>query len=246
MVIASAGRCRIFPLLISTLLVTACPQGSAPKPDELDDSRASLPTYGSRVPDAAIRLSVSGTVVSWNGMSYDTEDANWRSRFPTSKEMLIAPVADTYLAQVGRLLAHLDEQGASTWLLHPGGERAFAVKLRDQKAFGQWLDEAKPGRIRIIQREDGLELQTSVGKLAGSDSRGPTLPVRGGKLDLLALRRGLEQLKWRFKNGDEVCVVPSFGTELGKIAQVFSGCFESDNRPYFQRLCWVYPRNETR
>jgi hypothetical protein len=155
--------------------------------------------------------------------------------------VLLVPDEDTYLAQVAPLLSRLDDAGAEVWLLHPGGEVAFRLVLRDEAAFGAWLDEAKPGRIRIIQRADGLELQTSIGKLPGKDPGGPTIPLRGGALDIALLREALQKLKGRFGT-EELCVVPSFGTELAKTAHVLSGDYSAMGEPIFRELCLVYPR----
>jgi len=46
----------------------------------------------------------------------------------------------------------------------------------------------------------------------------------------------------RFKGADEACLVPSFGTEVSKVAQSFSAYFREEDTPTFASLCLVYPR----
>ena len=106
---------------------------------------------------------------------------------------LLVPDTDTYMAEVAPLLAALDDAHVETWILHPGGTVAFPVRLRDEAAFDAWLDEPKPGKLRIIQRQDGLELVSGVGKVLGPDPNGPTVPVRGGHLDIATTREGLDR-----------------------------------------------------
>jgi hypothetical protein len=153
----------------------------------------------------------------------------------------LVPDAEVFLVQAAPLLAQFDDGQVETWLLHPGGEVAFRLALRDEPAYRAWLDEAKPGKVRIIQRADGLEVQSAVGKLQGADPNGPTVPLRGGKLDVALLREGLLKLKARFES-DELCVVPSFGTEVAKVAEVLSGNYREMGEPIFHDVCLVYPR----
>ena len=125
---------------------------------------------------------------------------------------------------------------------HPTEAVAYPVVLRDEEGFRAWLDEAKPGKVRIIQRADGFELQTNVGKLPGADPNGPTVPLRGGQQDLATLRRGLARLKERFTVTEDVCYVPSFGSELRAITAAFSADYRAPGKPLFRQLCLVYPR----
>ena len=156
--------------------------------------------------------------------------------------VLLYSPADAYMVQAAPLLAVLDDLGAELFVGHPGAAVAYRVTLRDEPAFRTWLDEPKPGRIRIIQRADGFEVQTNIGKLPGGDPNGPTVPLRGGVQDLMLLRRGLLRLKERFKTADEVCVVPSFGMELKAVATAFSSTYKDEDEPIFGALCLVYPR----
>jgi hypothetical protein len=156
--------------------------------------------------------------------------------------VLLVPGAEVYLAQVAEQLARLDDAGAQVYLLHPEGQVAYPITLRDEPAFQAWLDEPKPGRVRVIQRSDGFELQTNVGKLPGADPNGPTVPLRGGQPDLALLRRGLGKLKERFTVTPDLCFVPSFGTELTRVAAAMSADYQESGQPIFEELCLVYPR----
>jgi len=208
--------------------------------------RAPLVLWGSEPPEqrTVLRLDGGRIRIGPSAVLEDPiEDKLFLDRIGHSKRVLLEPIGDTYLAQVVPLLAALDDARVETWLAHPDQPIAFKLSLRDQKAFRQWLDEAKPGKIRIIQRADGLELQTNIGKLPGPDPNGPTIPTRAGGLDIARLRIGLEKLKGRFGSTD-ACVVPSFGTELRHIAEVLSGFYRGPGEPIFPEICLVYPREE--
>jgi hypothetical protein len=188
------------------------------------------PVFGQKLPEGALRLKLD------SGREIDPSAA------ASAKVVLLEPDADVYLAQVQPLLEALDDGGVETWLLHPAGGVAFKLLLRDEAAFQAWLDEPRPGKIRVIQRADGYELSTNVGKLPGPDPNGPSVPIRGGQLDLATLRRGLGLLRDRFKKAEDVCIVPSFGTELQKVALSLSSFFEGADDPIFGEQCLVYPR----
>lgn len=159
------------------------------------------------------------------------------------KAVLLSFDEETYLAQLAPRLAELDDLNAEVWLKHPRKAIAFKVRLMDEPAFQQWLTEPVPGQLRIVQRADGLELTTNMGKLPGFDPNGPSIPVRGGKLDIASLRASLEKLKQRFgSKATQVCLLPSFGTELWKITEVMSGTFRSNGDAIYEDLCLVYPR----
>jgi hypothetical protein len=159
-----------------------------------------------------------------------------------SRPALLVPDQDSYLAQAAPLLAALDDARRAVWLLHPSGTVAFKLLLRDEKAFDAWLDEPKPGKIRVIQRQDGLELVTGVGKLPGPDPNGPTVPVRGGRLDVATARLGLQRLRQRFPGATDACLVPSFGTELRAVGVALSAFWSGPAQPLFDPVCLVYPR----
>jgi hypothetical protein len=161
-------------------------------------------------------------------------------------KVLLVPVGDTYLAQVTPLLAALDDARAEVWLRHPQGPFAFKVKLRDEHAWQEWIDEPVPGKLRIIHRADGFELQTNMGKLPGGDPNGPSVPVRGGRMDLPTLRKGMERVKQRFKDAPDVCFVPSMGMPLADIAAALAANYPSADQPIFGELCLVYPRPRAR
>ncbi len=148
---------------------------------------------------------------------------------------------DTFLAEVAPVLGMLDRSAIETWLVHPAAAVAFKLALKDERAFQSWLDQPIPGRIRVVQRADGLELQTGLGKLAGPDPNGPTIPLREGQLDLRLLRQSLLSLQRRFQNANDACLVPSFGTELAKIATALSGFYRAPGERIFSEICLVYP-----
>jgi hypothetical protein len=159
--------------------------------------------------------------------------------------IVLVPDEDTYLAQVAPLLATLADGKEEVWLKHPEAELAFKLKLRDAPEFQAWIDEPVPGKLRVIQRGDGFELQTNLGKLPGGDPNGPTVPLRGGKLDLTTLQRGFQRIQAKFKSAPDVCFVPSFGTELQKVARSMSANYLSADSAYFPETCLVYPRPAT-
>lgn len=154
--------------------------------------------------------------------------------------VLLAVEGDTYLAQAAPLFAALDDAHLAVWLLHDAGV-AFPLRLRDERAFDAWLDEPKPGKIRMVQRQDGLELMSGMGKLPGPDPNGPTVPVRGGRLDIATARQGLQRLQQRF-HAPDACLVPSFGTELRAVATALTAFWVGPHEQLFAELCLVYPR----
>jgi len=81
-----------------------------------------------------------------------------------------------------------------------------------------------------------------MGKLHGGDPNGPTVPVRGGQLDLATLRKGLETLQKRFVSAPDYCFLPSFGMELSQTARAMAANYLSPETAYFPGTCLVYPR----
>ncbi|MBX5483315.1 MAG: hypothetical protein IRZ16_15950 [Myxococcaceae bacterium] len=212
-----------------------------------------VPVYGDEVPKDAVRIELKGEAVTIAGQPFDPTKpdaaAAVRQRIPEGRPALIAPDADTFLAQAAPLFAALDVARVPTYLLHPSGRVAFRVTLSDEHDFQNWLDNPRPaavGRIRIIHRADGYELQTSIGKLPGGDPNGPSVPRRGGQWDLARLRGALGALKGRFSTDEESCIVPSFGMELSAVATTLTGYYTADGERYFDALCLVYPRPVTK
>ncbi len=148
----------------------------------------------------------------------------------------------TYLAQVIPLLVALDDAHAEVWLKHPDAPWAYQLTLKDEAGYQAWLDDPGPGKVRVIERADGYELTTALGKLLGPDPNGPTVPVRGGKLDLATLQKGLDRVKERFKAAGELYLVPSYGTDLTALARTAAANWLSDDQVVFAQTCWVYPR----
>ncbi len=190
-----------------------------------------LAPTGPAVPSGAGRVALAGE--RWGAV-------------PESGPVVLVPDEDTFLVQISPLLEHLQRDRREVWLKHPEVEVAYRVTLRDETDFQAWLDELEPGKVRVIHRADGFELSTNMGKLPGVDANGPTVPVRGGKMDLTTLQRGFEKVRGRFKDAPDVCFVPSFGMELAQVARAMAANYERADAPYFEGLCLVYPRRPAR
>jgi hypothetical protein len=194
-----------------------------------------LDVVGPAPPEKAVRLDLDGEQVTSNGAPFDLKTVK------QDDDVLLAPVGETYLVQIAPVLAALDDVGADAFLLHPDKPIAWPIDLRDEGAFQSWIDDPEPGKVRVIQRADGFELQTNLGKLAGQDPNGPTVPVRGGQLDLKTLQRGLEKVALHFKTKD-VCFVPSFGTEVAQVSRAIATNWKTADTAWFPMACLVYPR----
>ncbi len=199
------------------------------------------PVFGAPVEAGAARLALSVGGGTLGGEAVSPEALKGKVH---GAEVLLVAVDEVFLAQAAPYLAALSDAGAKVSLLHPAGEVAFPVELKDEPAFQAWIDEAKPGKVRVIQRADGFEVQTNMGKLPGADPNGPTVPLRSGQLDVAVLRRALEKLKARFDTAPDVCFVPSYGTELKALATAMTANYRADQAPVFARTCWVFPRGK--
>ena len=200
--------------------------------------------YGEEVPAQALRLELAGEAVRLGSQSFTPSrpaEASSLAEGVRGKAVLVVPDADSFMAQTSELLEVLRDSAAEVWLKHPDAAVAYRLVLRDEEGFREWLAEVAPGKLRIIQRSDGFELSTSVGKLPGGDPNGPSVPVRGGKQDIATLRKGLERLKGRFKTAEDLCLVPSFGTEVAQAARALSGVYTALGEPLFETLCLIYP-----
>ncbi|WP_375741768.1 hypothetical protein NR800_18810 [Corallococcus interemptor] len=203
------------------------------------------PVWGEPLPDDVLRLELSGEQVRLGAEAFTPARAPDSARLAErvrGRDVLIAVGdADTFLAQVSDALAVLRTQADGVWLQHPDAPVAYRVVLRDEQGFRAWLEEVAPGKLRVIQRADGFELTTSVGKLPGPDRNGPSVPVRGGRQDIATLRRELARLKTRFTTSDDLCLVPSFGTEVVQVARALGGTYVAPREGLFDTLCLVYP-----
>ncbi|GMT96982.1 hypothetical protein KH5H1_11010 [Corallococcus caeni] len=205
----------------------------------------SAPVYGEPLPDDVLRLELSGDRARLGAEALVPArgpDAARLAERVRGRDVLVAVEdADTFLAQVSDTLAVLRTQARAVWLQHPDAPVAYRLVLRDEQGFRAWLEEVAPGKLRIIQRADGFELTTSVGKLPGPDRNGPSVPVRGGRQDIATLRRELARLKGRFTTSDDLCLVPSFGTEVAQVARALGGTYVAPEEGLFDTLCLVYP-----
>lgn len=233
---------------LKSLAPAPLPALAAPAPASKDAKEPVAPpveVYGEPVPAKALRLELAGESVRLEGESLAPavrpEDAARLAAKVKGQVALVVPDADTFLVQTSELLALLRDNASEVWLKHPDAPVAYPLLLRDEQGFQAWLQEAAPGKLRIIQRADGFELTTSIGKLPGPDANGPSVPVREGRQDIATLRRGLGLLKHRFTTADDICLVPSFGTEVAQAARALSGVYSGPGQSFVETLCFVYP-----
>jgi hypothetical protein len=256
------GKTSKAVLVMSGLLVACTEKPAAPPPPDLKSAAppplqpldpaeaafqvAPAAVFGEEPPSKALHLSLKAgrAKLGEEDFALDSPDAMRALQAKVKgAAVLIAAPSDTFLAQAAPALEALDEAGASVWIQHPSDARAaFPVLLRDEASFQMWIDEPKLGKVRAIQRADGFELTTKIGKLPGADPNGPTVPLRGGQMDIATLRRGLARLKERFSKADDACLLPSFGTELQSIARALTGFWSAPGEPIFSQVCLVYPR----
>lgn len=244
-VVGSGCEERKAPPLSSLAPAPLTPLGAAATDAGSDPHRpVPAPVWGAPLPEGAVRVTfrrgqaqAGAAVVS---LGADAGVAPLLAAIGKGPVLLV-PDDQVYMAEAAPLLAALDDARVPAWLLHPGGAVAFQVELRDEPAFDTWLDEPKAGKLRVIQRQDGLELVSGIGKLPGPDPNGPTVPVRGGRLDVATAREGLQRLQLRF-HAPDACLVPSFGTELRAVGSVLSAFWAGPKEPLFARVCLVYPR----
>lgn len=169
-------------------------------------------------------------------------DGDTMPELPANGPILLTASEDEYLVQVSGLLEKIDDGKREVWLKHPDADIAFKLKLRDAPSFQTWIDEPVPGKLRVIHRADGFELQTNLGKLPGGDPNGPTVPVRGGQMDLTTLQRGFVRIQSKFKSAPDVCFVPSFGMTLHQIARAMAVNYVKPDSAFFAETCLIYPR----
>ncbi|WP_371823487.1 hypothetical protein [Myxococcus sp. CA056] len=267
--IASLGVRRLVVLLCPLLAVVGCREEKAAEPLQslkpaplpslaTGGSRASgdggpvargdvpesVPVYGEALPSNALRLALAGEHARLGDETFEPSSPASIARLAErvkGREVVLVPDADTFLAQVSELFAMLRDSAETVWLAHPDAPVAYPLVLRDEEGFREWLAEVAPGKLRIIQRADGFELSTSVGKLPGPDANGPSVPVREGRQDLATLRHGLGLLKGRFKQSEDICLVPSFGTEVSQAARALGAVYTAPGEPLFDTLCLVFP-----
>ncbi len=194
-----------------------------------------IEVVGPAAPEKVLTITLDGEKATVEGKPFD------KAMVKQDEDVLLVPVGDTYLVQVAPVLAALDDVGADVFLQHPDKPIAWPIDLRDEGVFQSWIDDPEPGKVRVIQRADGFELQTNLGKLAGQDPNGPTVPVRGGQLDLKTLQRGLEKVAKHFKTKD-MCLVPSFGMELAQVSRAYAANWTAPSTAWFTLECLVYPR----
>lgn len=235
-------------LLVAAVLLISCTEKKAPapppreKPQPLEPLQQVVADAGDE--DAlfhVVPFKPVGPPVPPGLTAVALHGEKW-SDLPTEGGVLLVPDADTYVAEVAPLLEQLADGKREVWLKHPDADLAFKLTLRDAPQFQAWIDEPVPGKVRVIHRQDGFELTTNMGKLQGGDPNGPTVPVRGGQLDLTTLQKGFSRVQERFKDAPDVCFAPAFGLELAQVARAMSANYFTADKPYFAEVCLVYPR----
>jgi hypothetical protein len=194
---------------------------------------------GDPPPEGALRVELAGTSLKVNG----SDATSLAGKLTPKTVVLLSFDAETYLAQVTGVLAALDDADVQVWLQSPDVPAlAWPVTLRDEADFNTWLDESTPGKLRIVHRADGFELQTNMGKMAGADPKGPTVPTRGGAYDLVTLQKGLDRIKARFTSAPDVCFMPSYAMPMHDATRAVATNWLSKEKVVFETVCLVYPR----
>lgn len=258
--LGSLSGCRKEPAAPPAKLVAPTPLEplALPAPREADGGIdrealfqvAPYTLVGPTAPAELTRLKLAGEAVTAAAERFALDTAQGREALaaglkvaPLSAGVVLVPDPETYLAQAAPLLTLLHDAKVPTWLQHPNGRLAVQVALKDEPGFQAWIDERMvPGKLRIIHRADGFELQTNVGKLLGVDPNGPSVPVRGGVMDLGMLQQGFKRIKERFTEANEVCFVPSFATPLSDVAQAVLANSTSATESTFAQVYLVFPR----
>jgi hypothetical protein len=231
---AAPSAARAEPKPLEPLLPLAGPGDGGEAEREALFRVGALAVVGPVAPEGAVRIRLEGDAATVDGKPFQVAAL----RGP----VVLEPSPETWLVQAAPLLAALDDAHLAVLVQHPDAPVAYPVTLRDEPAYQAWIDEAVPGKLRVIHRADGFELQTNMGKLPGGDPKGPTVPLRGGHQDLPTLRRGLEKVRSRFADAPDVCFVPSFGMELQQTVRAFAADFGAGGTATFPGLCLVYPR----
>jgi hypothetical protein len=193
-----------------------------------------LPVYGPAGPEGALEVRLEGNKVTAGGAPYEPKAG--------AQPVLLNFSEETYLAEVAPFFAALDDAKVELWVRHPNEPVAYRLTLKDEAAFQAWLDEPVPGKVRIVSRADGFEVQTNLGHLPGADPNGPTVPLRGGQLDLTTLQKGIERVQARFPSAPDYCLVPSYGVEVAALVRTMAANYVSATSAYFPTTCLVYPR----
>ncbi len=158
---------------------------------------------------------------------------------------LLVPDETTYVAELAPLLAALDDAHVATGSSTRWSGRLPGGPARRARRSTPGSTSRSPASCAIVQRQDGLELVSGIGKLPGPDPNGPTVPVRGGRLDVATTREGLQRMQAPLPRAD-ACLVPSFGTELRAVATVLSAFWGGPEASRSSStVCLVYPRPGT-
>src|SRR5262249_16066665 len=150
------------PALAPAPLPTLAPGG----PDAGDEpAREALfeveqvPAWGDEPPSGALAIEVDAESISVAGAKVDRHASNWSKQVlgAIGKHAAVMLSFDTerYLAEEAELFALLAALDREVWLRHPEAKVAFKIALFDNGRFERWLNEPKPGKVRVIQRADG-------------------------------------------------------------------------------------------
>lgn len=236
---ASAPR-RIEPVLSANAGATAAEDGGNIGADSLHEVEA-FTAVGPALPADAVVLDLHGELLPGRGGVLDGGVVALLERAKSAKTVVLRGGDDTMLFQMVELLAGLHEARVSVWVADAESTMGYPVELKHERDFQAWIDQAVPGKVRVIGRADGFEVQTNMGKVPGVDPNGPTVPPRGGQQDFATLKRALARAKELFPKADDVAFVPSYATTLRHIARSISANAESPSSFIFSRVYLVYP-----
>lgn len=202
-----------------------------------------VPIWGEPLPSSVKRVTVDAEGrVFLGGRLLDLTQASDLLVLKGASAWFLETHPEVYMAQLSHLFAIWDDAEAFVWLRHSTEKVAFRVELKDEAAFQSWLEAPIPGRIRVIQRADGLELSTVFGKVVGGDAEGPSVPNRGGQWDLARARSQLQKLRRRFTSAEDIYFVPSSGTEVSSVTHVMSANYSKPREAMFPSMSLVYRR----
>lgn len=100
-----------------------------------------------------------------------------------------------------------------------GGSRCVNALLRTQESMKGWMAALEPlDKLRLVIRNDGMEVVTRHGKIPGPDRFGPSIPARKGVHDFDLLYQDAARLSARFPQESQVAVLAGGQTTMQTLA----------------------------